>query len=207
MSEARTRLWAMLNKVESHTAARYAAVAPDLVTASKREALDAIHGTANGGGLAGSRLENAVDALLDAAVGDGSRGDALLLQGVVLEHLGVTLYRCVGESGHLPADEARVAALAGEASGEVAAKALAEACSWYADPSDRFAAFTGRTDQLFVHLDALGEALDAELAGPFGIGFADVMGEFVADLLPACTDGLGFERRKVIAHLTSALMA
>lgn len=205
-TEAQALFWAMLDAVEGHTVARYAAAAPELLTPAKVAAREAVASQAAGASLAGTPLEGAVASLLSVASGDGSLVDALLLQGLVLERLGVTIYRTFGEVGGLAGDGAEVTARAGQASEEVSALATAKLRAGIPDADDRFDAFAGRTDAVFVRLDALGEALDAAFAGPFGLHFEDVMGEFVTDLLPACTDGLGLQRREVIVHLTHALM-
>jgi len=204
-AEARALLWAMLDAVEGHTVARYAAAAPELLTPGKKAARDAVAWRAAGTSLAGTPLETAVDSLLAAATGDGSLTDALLLQGLVLEQLGVTIYRTFGD-GRLSDDGSDVATLAGAASEEVSALAAERLCAEMPNADARFDAFAERTDAMFVRLDALGEALDTAFSGPFGLHFEDVMGEFMADLLPACTDGLGLQRREVIVHLTHALM-
>ena len=54
-------------------------------------------------------------------------------------------------------------------------------------------------------LDGLTDPVDRVFGERFGLRFADVMGEFTADLIGACTT-LGMQRRKVVAHLAGAAM-
>jgi hypothetical protein len=151
-------------------------------------------------------LAEAVSELLHASEGDGSREDVLLIQGLVLEHLGITLYEAVAQGGRLSQQGNRAAAVAKRASTEVTRLAGEALTLRYPDPEERFQAFASRTNAIFARLDTLGEAIDASFAEPMGIRFADLMGDFVAELLPTCTKELGFERRKVMMHLTSAMM-
>jgi uncharacterized protein YfiM (DUF2279 family) len=54
-------------------------------------------------------------------------------------------------------------------------------------------------------LDGLADPVDRVFGERFGLRFADVMGEFTADLISTCT-ALGMQRRKVVAQLAGAAM-
>jgi uncharacterized protein YfiM (DUF2279 family) len=65
--------------------------------------------------------------------------------------------------------------------------------------------FAEESHEVLGAMDALAEPVDEVFGQHFGLRFADVMGEFVADLIGACT-ALGMQRRKVVAHLAGASM-
>lgn len=211
MLEHRRQLWTLLAAVEAHTLERYRTHVPELATAAKRAAVGSIDGRLPAGSsLEGTPLAGAVSTLLAAADGQSAsdaRLDVLFIQGLVFEQLGVTLYRALQEGDRLTHEGQDLAASALRASEEVIQLATQALCSLQPDPSERFYAFTGRTEQVFHHLDTLGLALDEVFAGPLQLRFADLMGDFVADLLPICSGPLGFERRRVMVHLSTAMMA
>ncbi|MCA9568823.1 MAG: hypothetical protein KC656_13320, partial [Myxococcales bacterium] len=122
------------------------------------------------------------------------------------ERLGVVLYRTLAEGGRLSERGEVVARRALLASRDASGRATRKLRAELPDPADRFDVFASRSTPLLASLDAFGEALDARFADRLGLRFADVMGDFVADLLPCCVDELGFERRRVVVHLTGALM-
>ena len=68
-----------------------------------------------------------------------------------------------------------------------------------------FQTFATVSRPVIMHLDALGERMDSHFNERFGVTFADLMGEFVAELVPICVE-LGVERRKIVGHLTGVLM-
>ena len=207
MSEHEHLLWSVLRTVEDHTVGRYQSHAPPLCTPAKRRATEAIASMGSEASADAAPLWEAVGSLLDAADGDGSVDDALWLQGIVLEHLGVTLYEALADGQRVSEQGAEVAASAAAASHQVIERACAQLCERHPDPNERFYAFAHRTTPILQRLDTLGVAFDAVFAAPLKLAFADVMGDFVADLLPTCTSRLQFQRRKVMVHLTSALMA
>ncbi len=68
-----------------------------------------------------------------------------------------------------------------------------------------YAVFADTSEHVLAALDALAEPVDEVFGERFGLRFADVMGEFAAGLVTACT-ALGMQRRKVVAHLAGACM-
>lgn len=207
MSAVEAELWAMLHAVESDTLARYTKVSA-LGTPLKHDAVEALeHGTTDAPSLEEAGLQAPIEALLTAAAGDGSEDDVVLLQGFLLERLGVTIYDALARGGRLSALGAARARLARSASEEASAEAVRRLVAGTPDPQARFQRFTSRSHALFARLDALGEALDTRFAEHLDLHFADVMGDFVADLVTVCEEELGFQRRKVIVHLTGALMS
>ena len=65
--------------------------------------------------------------------------------------------------------------------------------------------FTAASHEVLSALDELSEPVDRIFGNRIEASFAELMGEFTADLLEACV-GLGMERRRVIGHLASASM-
>ena len=65
--------------------------------------------------------------------------------------------------------------------------------------------FAEVSQNVLAALDALAEPVDEIFGDRFGLRFADVMGEFAAGLVSACT-ALGMQRRKVVGHLAGACM-
>ncbi|MED5373899.1 MAG: hypothetical protein VX899_22965 [Myxococcota bacterium] len=206
MTEHEAALWSLLHRVETHTAARYAAQAPALLTDDKREAAARIAALVPSQDvLAGTELAEVLPPLLGAAEGQGGPHDALWIQGLLLELLGVTLYRALQQGGRLSAEGEAAASFALQASSTTAALAAAQISALGFTVEDNFALFTGRSEPVLQQLDHLGEALDARFGGPLDLLFSDVMGDYVAELLPVCGE-LGFGRRQVMVHLTSAMM-
>jgi hypothetical protein len=68
-----------------------------------------------------------------------------------------------------------------------------------------YVVFVEESEDVMGLLDALAEPVDTIFGERFGLRFADVMGEFAAGLITACT-GLGMQRRKVVGHLAGACM-
>ena len=207
MGEATAWLWAMLARVEACTLERYRASAPGLATPEKVSAVEALAAQVTEPLELPDFLESPLVRLLTGAEGDGSRSSALVLQGLLLEPLGVTLYRALAEGDRLPPEGraiAETAAAASQCAWDSAAEAL---IALEPDAGARFDRFTAGSTPLLASLDGFGEALDRAFAEPFDLPFAELMGDYVADLLPVCTADLGFGRREVMVHLTSALMA
>jgi len=199
-------LWALMLEFERLALERYAAVAPGLATIEKRRFVERLEGLGvDREALVASELWPPVEKLLACARKSSDEVSALLVQGLVLEHLGQAIYR-IAES----VDRASPATRALAAAGRVADASVAAAASV------RIPERVGRDEQLYVvfadvsyevlgTLDALGEPVDRVFGQRFGLRFADILGEFTADLIGAGT-ALGMQRRKVVAHLAGACM-
>ena len=201
-------LWALMVRFERLALDRYAALSPALADAgdgAKRAwvaRLDAL--PTDGAALAASPLAPPVDALLARAQSTDETA-VLLVQGLVLEHLGQAIYR-VAQATERAGEATR--ALAGEglaASRAVTSAAASRTRAVVGSGEDLYRTFTERTHDVLAALDALADPVDAVFGARFGLRFADVMAEFVADLVGAGT-ALGMQRRKIVAHLAGACM-
>jgi len=197
--------WDLMGRFERLALARYGAHAPELATHLKQqlvERLDAL--PSDEASFATSELAAPVEALLARAQSTNEVA-VLIVQGLILEHLGLAIYR-IAASNHRSSGATRA----------LAAAACDACASVTSVASTRIAARIGTSDQLFVvfadvshevmsAIDALAEPVDHVFGEQFGLRFADVLGEFSAELITACT-ALGMQRRKVVAHLAAACM-
>jgi hypothetical protein len=198
-------LWSLMDEFERLALASYEAHSPTLATPEKRQLVARLATLGlDGSALARSSL-GAPAAPLLAHARTGDEVTALIVQGLVLEHMAQAIYRIAQAS-----DRASVASRA------IAATGLVASMSAIAAASARLATRVGTGDALYAvfaevshaplgALDALAEPVDEVFGEHFGLRFADVMGEFVADLIGACT-ALGMQRRKVVAQLAGASM-
>ena len=201
-------LWALMARFERLALDRYVALAPALADAgagAKRAwvaRLDAL--PTDAAALAASPLAPPTDALL-ARAQSADETAVLLVQGLVLEHLGQAIYR-VAEGTERASDASRSLARDGlAASRAVTAAAARRTADAVGSGEDLYRTFTDHTHEVLGALDALADPVDAVFGARFGLRFADVMGEFVADLVAAGT-ALGMQRRKIVAHLAGACM-
>lgn len=198
-------LWSLMQRFESLALERYGAHAPELATPGKRELV--AHLSAIGrddAGLAASDLGGPAEALL-ARAREGGEASALLVQGVVLEHLAQAIYRIAETSGRTGAASQALAARGLRASVEVTGLVGQRIAARIGTGDALYATFADVSHDVLAALDALAEPVDRVFGERFGLRFADVMGEFTADLVTACT-ALGMQRRKVVAHLAGAAM-
>lgn len=198
-------LWALMSRFERLALERYAALVPELATGEKRAfvaRLDAI--ATDAGALEASPLAAPVDALL-AHAQSADEVAVLLVQGLVLERLGQAIYR-IAEQSTRASEATRSLAATGLAASHGVTTAAAQRIAQQIGSGDPlYAVFIDRTHDVVAVLDALADPVDRVFGERFGLRFADLMGEFVADLTTACT-ALGMQRRKVVAHLAAACM-
>lgn len=200
-------LWALMARFERLALERYAALVPELATSDKRTfvaRLDAIVRESDAGALAASPLAAPVDALT-ARAQSADEVAVLLVQGLVLERLGQAIYRIAEQSTRASEATRSLAATGLAASHGVTAAAAQRIAQQIGSGDALYAVFVDRTHDAVAALDALADPVDRVFGERFGLRFADVMGEFVADLTTACT-ALGMQRRKVVAHLAGACM-
>jgi len=198
-------LWALMHKFERPALEHYAAHASALATAEKRSfvtRLDALE--ADEAPLAASTLAAPVDELLARARGADAIS-VLIVQGLVLEHLGQAIYG-IAESTEQASPASRTLAAVGRAASvSVTAIASAEIAARVGTHERLYAVFVDASEEVIAALDPLAEPVDEVFGERFGLRFADVLGEFAAGLITACT-ALGMQRRKVVAHLAGACM-
>jgi hypothetical protein len=201
-------LLALMMRFERLALDRYTALVPSLAAAGAGAKgafvarLDALR--TDPAALAASPLAAPVDALLARAQSSDETA-VLLVQGLVLEHLGQAIYRIAQAS-----DRTSAAMKALATDGLAASRAVTEAAGRrtadvVGSGEVLYRVFTDRTHEVLGALDALADPVDTVFGERFGLRFAELMGEFVADLIAAGT-ALGMQRRKIVAHLAGACM-
>lgn len=197
-------LWALMARFERLALDRYAALVPALATDDKRRfvaRLDAL--PQDEAALDVSPLARPTSDLL----GRAERGDetsVLLVQGLVLEH-GQAIYRLAKGTDRASVASRALASDGLAASVTVTTLAVPRIRDTIGSGDALYQTFVDRTHDVVAALDALAEPVDQVFGDRFGLRFADVMGEFVADLVAAGI-ALGMQRRKLVAHLASACM-
>jgi hypothetical protein len=153
-----------------------------------------------------SILAPTMKALVESASAVRDERTVLVIQGLVLERVRRVVYTALMELADVPASSKSIARMLEPVSAEIVAHTpalLASACA--ASGHKPFALFVEASDDVLHKLDAVGEGVDEVFTDCFGLRFADIVGDFVADLVPICVE-LGMERRKVMSHLAGALM-
>jgi hypothetical protein len=198
-------LWALMYKFERLAVDRYTAHTPALATVEKRcfvARLDALE--TDEAPLAASILAGPVEDLL-ARARSTDAVSALIVQGLVLEHLGQAIYRVANDTERVGQRSRSLAAAGLAASISVTTEASAQIAERVGTHERLYAVFADVSEDVMAALDALAEPVDEVFGERFGLRFADVMGEFAAGLITACS-ALGMQRRKVVAHLAGACM-
>jgi hypothetical protein len=200
------QFWTLMRRFEVLALERYVAYVPDLATTEKRAFVDTVQALDVPGGMPNSPdLARASDALF-AAAGRPDAVATLVVQGVILERLGQAIYGIVATREQTVGEATRVLARTGRAaSASVTTLVPAHLAARVGSGDDLWAAFAGASHDVLAAVDGVAEPVDRAFGERFGLRFADVMGEFTADLVGVCTE-LGMPRRKVVAHLASAAM-
>ena len=198
--------WSLMRRFEMLAVDRYQATAVALLTDKKLALVRELARAASGdAALGASDLREPIDALLSAARGT-SEAATLLIQGLLLEPLGRAIYRGVSSSAALGEAGRALASLGESASDEVCALAPALVGQRVGKGEPLYAEFAEATQGVLQQLDRIGEVLDRHFADKLQLRFADLVGEVASELLPTCA-ALGMNRRKVVCHLTNALMS
>ena len=198
-------LWALMHKFERLALERYAAHVPTLATVEKRRFVGRLAALATDEApLAASVLAAPVDELL-ARARSTDAVSALIVQGLVLEYLGQAIYRVAKDTERASPASRALAAARRDASISVTTQASAEIAEHVGTHERLFPVFADVSQEVIGALDALADPVDEVFGERFGLRFADVLGEFAAGLITACT-ALGMQRRKVVAHLAGACM-
>jgi hypothetical protein len=198
--------WTLMRRFETLAVDRYVAHAPVLLAESKRRFVEHLAFAADEAPLAGGPLAQPTAALL-ARAESVDEPTTLLLHGLVLETLRQAIYRLVGgtTAGAVSDASRRLAADGLAASAAVAAAAAARIPERLGGGDELYVTFAAASHDLLGALDAFADPVDRMFGERFGLHFTDVMGEFTAELVGACT-ALGMQRRKVVAHLAGAAM-
>jgi hypothetical protein len=197
--------WTLMRRFEVPALARYRAHAPPLATIDKTRFVEGLAAMEPRDDLlATHELAAAADRLLSQADG-ADEVSTLIVEGLVLERLRLAIYR-IAASIDRASDGSRALAAEGQrASSGVSAAAAQRIAAALGTGETLFAVFAPRSHAVIGALDALAEPVDRTFGERFGLRFTEVMGEFTAELIGACTE-LGMQRRKVVGHLTSVCM-
>ncbi len=202
--ELQDALFSMMKGFEDLAACVYLRDAPTLNVPQKQQLVAQLAARVKDDrALQSTPLASPVARLL-AQVAQQSHG-ALLVQGLVLEQLGRVIYERITQSDAADADSKTLASMGVASATAVLEQVPALIAARIGTGDTLFAAFVDASTAVLSQLDQLGEGVDAVFGERFGISFADLMGDLTSELLPMCT-GLGIERRKLVIHLTGALM-
>jgi len=195
-----------MRRFEALAVDRYAAHAPALLAEAKRRFVERLAFAADETPLAGGPLAQPTAVLLARAT-SADEPTTLLLHGLVLENLRQAIYRLVGGGtvGAVSDASRRLDADGLAAIEAVMAAAAARIPERLGGGDGLYATFAAASHDLLAALEAFADPVDRVFGERFGLHFTDVMGEFTADLVGACT-ALGMQRRKVVAHLAGAAM-
>ncbi|MEL7028610.1 MAG: hypothetical protein AAGL49_05225 [Pseudomonadota bacterium] len=197
-------LWRVLLQFEALAERQYTAYAPDLAGQSKRDLIEALTTRAAPARLLETtQLRDPVSQLLARAAGD-DKVATLMTQGLVLEQLGAAIYLTARRSDLLSEQDHALAGAGYDAALEVNRRAMDAVGRLGRDGEELVADFDRATGDVISRLADLGDAVDAEFAS-LDISFADLLGEFSAELIDQCID-LGMPRRRLVVALTNRLM-
>lgn len=205
MDEKEALFWTMFRNFEDVALERYEHTAQELASPAKREFVRELHDVApSDEPLAQSELAEAVRALL--ALGKGKdRKATLIIQGLILERLGEVIYRAISENEHFSAKTRELAARGKALSEEIVRTAPRLVSEGYGTGDPLFLQFAATSKPILSQLDVLGEGIDRVFSERFQMKFSEVLGKFGADLIQTCL-ALGINRRKLMCHMTGALM-
>lgn len=206
LDQAERLVWRVLSELEGLALRSYRRHELALPLAGKQSVVDQLaQGAGDRHDLEKSVLAGPVDRLLEAAK-DRDATSTLLIQGLLLERLGQLIYAVLAESPSAT-NVTREMATKGKAAAEDILEQVPAIIKDTLGVGDAlFQQFCTRTRDVFAQLDTLGDGVDEVFGERFGIHYADLMGDFIAELLPTLVD-LGMKRRKVVCHLAGALMS
>ncbi len=197
-------LFDLLARIEADTLERYERLLPELVTSAKRDLIAKLRARASQAPPRDPELDEGAERVLAAAASE-EPARVLCVQGLVLETLGRCIYAAAAAAPGL-GPEARALAEEGRIACEtVTRKASAEAPRHIGSGEAAFASFAEATHDVIGELEAIAEPIDRSFSEAFDTHYAELMGDFTADLLLACVE-LGMPRRKVVTHFAGASM-
>lgn len=198
-------LWTILAKFESLALLQYSLYVIDLDTPEKQQLVDMLLSTIpSDEALETTTLSLPVENLLaDATSTD--KFHILIVQGLILELLGQTIYRSFADNDLASQTTRGLCVLGLKASSDNTAKLPKLFAEKVGSGDELFQAFITVSRPVISHLDELGQGLEEQFSKRFGISYADLMGDFMAELIPVCVE-LGMDRRRLVAYLTGALM-
>jgi hypothetical protein len=205
ISKSELLLWTILRNFELLALKQYEKNVAVLATAEKRELVDLLNSQApSDEALEETSLTQSIRNLLNSATGP-DEVHTLIVQGLLLETLGRTIYQIFENNTGLSASTRELCKQGIQAGSSIKTNIYKLISERMGLGEQLFQTFVTVSRPVIVHLDALGERMDSHFNERFNVTFADLMGEFVAELVPICVE-LGVERRKIVGHLTSVLM-
>jgi hypothetical protein len=203
--ETEQLFWTVMRRFECQALAQYQDHVPALISDEKRRWVDELRALAPDDALLSTSALGAPMDELQAAAGQAhDPRSAVVVQGLVLERVRRVVYDAVGASSTV-SEATRARAQKGRSISAALVDASPRSFAELNGGEAAFPVFAEASDDVLQRLDAVGESVDAVFGSPFGLGFSDVVGELVADLVPSCV-ALGMDRRKVMSHLAGALM-
>ena len=198
-------LWTILRSFESLALKQYELNVSMLATAEKKDLVQLlVSQVPTDEALEGTDLALPIKNLMVSATGTDQE-HTLIVQGLLLEVLGRTIYRMFQAKDMFSSSTSALCNTGLEAGKSIHREIRRLINEKIGIGEQLFQAFVTISKPVIINLDALGERLDRHFNERFGISFADLMGEFIAELIPTCVE-LGMERRKIVGYLTSVLM-
>jgi hypothetical protein len=199
-------LWTIMKMFEAQASSQYDAFSPELAGPKHAAAPTLLGIPGDDLRLERSILGAPMTALLASADSARHDGAVLVIQGLVLERVRKIVYATLVELDDLSARSRSAARALGQVSAEIAGQTPSLFAAHCARTGQApFALFTEASDDVLHKLDAVGEGVDELFGARFGLRFPDIIGDFVAELVPVCVK-FGMDRRNVMAHLAGALM-
>jgi hypothetical protein len=198
-------MWGVLARLESLALAKYRKDVPELATPEKEAVVRTLQqGAPDNGPVDSSPLGPPIHDLLEAASMPG-QADTLIVQGLLLERLGQIIYKVLGSHQTVSSATRSLATSGWSACTTVIGLATQRLRTIVGEGDVLFDVFSTVSESVLGRLDSLGTCVDELFGKRFGLTFAEVLGDFTAELLPACVE-LGMNRRKLICHLAGAFM-
>ncbi len=205
LDQAELLLWTILRKFESLALTQYELYEFPLATAEKHALVDLLFSQASADdALWSTTLYSPVKTLLADAAGSGEF-HTLIGQALMLEVLGQTIYQAFSDNELVSPATHALCVMGLKASKANRGKLAALFAEKFGHGTDLVPTFIASSKSVVADLDKLGVGIDEHFSKRFGLQYADLMGDFVAELIPVCVE-LGIDRRTTIGCLTDALM-
>jgi hypothetical protein len=198
-------VWGVLARLEKLALSKYTREVPELAIPEKKEVVRALtEGVPDDSPLDSSLLGQPIRDLLEAA-GKPGQADTLIVQGMLLERLGQIIYKMLGSQQTVSVATRTLAGKGWTACTAVIKLASERVRALVGEGEPLFQTFSDVSDSVLRKLDSLGTGVDELFGKRFGLTFTEVLGDFTAELLPACVE-LGMNRRKLICLLAGVFM-
>ncbi|MFL5343068.1 MAG: hypothetical protein ACJ8F7_23290 [Gemmataceae bacterium] len=198
-------MWRILGKLEALALRKYEAALPHLAIPEKKAlVVQLLQRAPDDAELAASPLGQPIQDLLQAADREDQTA-ILIVQGMVLERLGQIIYKALSAQQTVSQATRSLASSGWSACSAVIEMATQQIRQQIGEGERLFDVFCSAADGVLKRLDGLGDGVDRLFGQRFGLTFSEVLGDFTAELLPACV-ALGISRRKLVCHLAGVFM-